>query len=264
VEASIAGAEGTWLEHRSYHTDQNGQTDTGVLVGDPSVTEGKTTRVDFVVDTCAATLRYYYRIPEAAKGQSVSFTFSSTDNNGQTATYRMGPYPVSKMDIALDLRFRNVERYISIQDMKVYTEAEAAANPDKIDLVYVWKNYNAQGIAFAHTFSAPAADEIYRAGLALPEGMNRNTKIRKGGPKDAHLARLHLEGIAQPAIYVDDIDFIQMKFDNMPNYALNLINEDGMWVETQDGEYRAYFFFKNFGGTGNVGGYLSMKRYKMK
>src|SRR5690606_22015264 len=59
VEASIPGAEGTYLEHHSYHTGSGGA-DVGVVVGNPSTTTGNVTTVDFTVDTCAASLRYYY------------------------------------------------------------------------------------------------------------------------------------------------------------------------------------------------------------
>src|SRR5690348_1615894 len=46
VEASIAGAAKTWLEHRSYSTGSAGQ-DVPVTVGTPSVTSGTKTTVTF-------------------------------------------------------------------------------------------------------------------------------------------------------------------------------------------------------------------------
>jgi hypothetical protein len=264
VEANIAGAAGTWMEHNSYHTDRAGQMDVPVRVGDPSVTDGKTTKVDFAVDTCAATLRYYYRIPEDAKGKSVSFTFSAQASNGETVSYQMGPYTVSKMDMKLDLTLSRANCYISIEDMAVYNEVQAAANPDKIDLVYLFRNYNSEGIEFQHAFAAPAADPMYLPDIVLPAGVTRNLKIRKGGIKDVHLARLYLKPVPeqQPNVYVDDIDLINVDLSNMPNYALNLIQDDGMWVETQDGKYKAYIYVNSVRTI--AGAVISMKRYTIK
>ena len=90
VEASIPGASGTFLENRSFYTNNSG-VDVGVPVGEPSVTNDKITVVNFNKDTSAATLRYYYVVPEAARGQAVSFTFSAKSSNGETVTYKMGP-----------------------------------------------------------------------------------------------------------------------------------------------------------------------------
>ena len=91
VEASIAGANGTWLEHRSYHTKLNG-IDTAIVVANPCVNTANITKVEFSVDTCAATLRYYYVIPEEAKGKTVSFTFSAVATNGEKVSIKMGEY----------------------------------------------------------------------------------------------------------------------------------------------------------------------------
>src|SRR5690606_1389874 len=86
VDASIPGAEGTYLEHRSYHTNGSGE-DVGVIVGEPSVTQGTSSRVNMVSDTNAVTLRYYYMIPEEARGKEVTFNFSANSSNGQTVNY---------------------------------------------------------------------------------------------------------------------------------------------------------------------------------
>src|SRR5688500_6191261 len=65
VEASVPGAAGTFLEHRSFSTNGSG-VDVPVTVGTPSVNSGPTTTVTFNRDTSAATLRYYYVVPEEA------------------------------------------------------------------------------------------------------------------------------------------------------------------------------------------------------
>ncbi len=262
VEASIPGAEGTWLEHRSYYTKLDG-IDTAIVVGNPSVTDGPITQVDYCVDTCAATLRYYYVIPEEAKGKQVTFTFSAQATNGETVSMSMGPYDIATMDMKLDLSLSAANCYISIEDMAVYNAAQAAEHPEKIDLVYLYRNYNVDTVAFNHAFVAPAADaQKYLPGVTLPAGVNRDTRIRDVGIKDAHLARLHLKNPpeAQPAIYIDDIDLRDMDMSNMPNWALDIATNDGMFIETQDGKYKAYIYANEM-KKGRAGGTISMKRY---
>ncbi|MDR1939040.1 MAG: DUF4466 family protein [Tannerellaceae bacterium] len=263
VEASIAGAEGTWMEHRSYYTDGSGS-DIPVLVGNPSVTSGTKTEVSFVTDTCAATLRYYYVIPAEAKGKQVEFTFSAQASNGETVSYRMGPYEISQMDMALDLIATDGDAcYISIADLAVYDAAGTAANAGKIDLVYLYRNI--PNITFAHALVSPAAEATYLQGITLPPGVGNNTPIKKVyGLRDQHLARM------QYGIYVDDPDFSALDFTDMPNYAINVKNEGGVWVETQDGKYRAYIYINTVNpGSSNPGipdnsAKISIKRYTMK
>ena len=185
---------------------------------------------------------------------------------------QMGPYTVASMDMKLDIALGGPVSYISIEDMAAYTAAEAATMPEKIDLVYFFESYTLaevegydQGVAFNHAFVAPAADaEKFLPDIKLPAGVNRNTKIRDVGIKDAHLARLHLKDSpeAQPAIFIDDIDLRDMDMSTMPNYALDLITNDGMFIETQDGKYKAYIYVNSV-RTGRVGATISMKRYTM-
>lgn len=262
VEASIAGADGTWLENHSYHTNLDG-TEEGVLVGNPSENIDNITKVEFSVDTCAATLRYYYVIPEEAKGKTVTFTFSGVASNGETVSMEMGEYQIASMDMKLDLALTTTKCYISIEDLAVYDAATAETIPDKIDLVFLYRDYTADTVKFDHAFVAPAADPVkYLPGVTLPAGVNRNTKIRDVGIKDAHLARLHLKtpAEAQPAIYIDDIDLRDMDMTNMPNWALDIITNDGMFVETQDGKYKAYIYANSM-RTGRTQGTISIKRY---
>src|SRR5215216_5731600 len=135
VEASIAGGTGTFLENKSYFSNSNGA-DVGITVGSASVTSGTTTTVTFNKDTSAATLRYYYVVPEEARGKTVSFTFSAKSSNGETVSYKMGPYNISKMDMVRNLAVSDGNlAYISISNMAVYNAANAVTNADKIDLV---------------------------------------------------------------------------------------------------------------------------------
>jgi hypothetical protein len=253
VEASIAGATGTYLENRSFYTNSSG-VDVPVLVGSPSVTVDKTTKMTYSVDTSAATLRYYYVIPEEARGQSVSFTFSVTSSDGKTASYKMGPYTISRMSIKRNLAVSNgVNAFISIEDMAVYNAAAAAATPGKIDLVYLFR---AAPTTFTHALVSPGADAAYLPGVVLPSGVNRSTKLRKVfNLQDRNLANL------QFGIYVDDIDLKNVDMVDMPNYAIGLRAEAGVWVETADKKYRAYIFINSINAAGTA--VISMLRYTL-
>lgn len=253
VEASIAGASGTFLEHRSFYTNSSG-VDVPVTIGTPSTTVDKLTKVTFNVDTNASTLRYNYVIPEEARGKSVSFTFTATSSDGKTATYKMGPYAISKMAIKKNLAVSNgVNAYISIEDMAVYNATAAATNAGKVDLVYL---YRATPTTFTHALVSPGADAAYLPGVTLPSGVNRSTKLRKVfGLQDRNLANL------QFGIYIDDIDFTQLDMVDMPNYALGLRAEAGVWVETTDKKYRAYIYVNSINAAGTA--VISILRYTL-
>ena len=256
VEATIPAATGTYLENRSFYTNASG-VDVGITVGSPSVTTDTKTVVTFTKDTCASTLRFFYTIPEAARGKSVSFTFSATASNGQTVTFAMGPYAVTKMDMKLDLvATDNKACYISIADMAIYDAATAVANADKIDLVYLYRAI--PGITFTHALVSPAASPEYLPGITLPAGVNKSTKMSKTWAlNDFNLARL------QYGIYIDDVDFQVLDFTNAPNFVLNLKAQAGTWVETADGKYRAYIYINAVNNTA-PSMTVSIKRYLMK
>ena len=176
VEANYAGATGTYLEHRSFYTNMSG-VDVPVIVGSPSSNTDKLTKMNFTVDTSASTLRYYYVIPEEARGKTVSFTFTANSSDGKSANYKMGPYTISKMAIKKNLAVSNgVNAYISIEDMAVYNATAAATNAGKVDLVYL---YRATPTTFTHALVSPGADAAYLPGVTLPSGVNRSTKLRK-------------------------------------------------------------------------------------
>lgn len=253
VEASIAGATGTFLENRSFYTNGSG-VDVGVTVGSPSVNEGTKTTVNFTVDTSAATLRYSYVVPEEARGKTVSFTFSAKSSNGETVTTTMGPYTVAKMDMVRLLSVKTDSAYISIADLKVYDPKTAATNASKIDLVYLYRNITTS--AFSHALVSPAADTAYLPNVKLPTGLTNSTKMQKVfNLQDFNLARL------QFGIYIDDLDFQQLDLTNAPNYAINLRAEAGVWVQTADGKYKAYVFINSVTATGTA--VISIKRYAL-
>ena len=227
VEATIAGAEATYLDNKSYSTNSSGQ-DVGVAVGGVSVNAGNKTTVTFTKDTMAATLRYFYRIPTSAKGKEVSFKFTAKASNGQTVSYSMGPYKVAEMDMVLDLDVKDsTAAYISIEDMAVYGPAAAATNAAKIDLVYLYRVV--PNITFLHALVAPTA-KTYLPGVTLPAGVNRTAKVSKvWALRDFHLARL------QYGVYIDDLDFQELNIAAAPDFAINMRAETGAWVETADG-----------------------------
>jgi hypothetical protein len=255
VEASIDGAAGTWLENNSYYTNNSG-VDVGVPVGSPSVTTKNITTVTFNKDTNAVTLRYYYIIPDAAKGQTVSFTFSAESSDGETVSYKMGPYTISKMDMKRNIAISDGNvAYISIADMAAYNATDAAAKAGSIDLVYLYRNLTTS--AFNHALVSPAADPQYLPGITLPTGVNRSTNERKAfNLQDYNLAQL------QYGIYIDDLDFQQLNVSNEPNFAINLKQEAGVWVETADHKYRAYIYFNSVNNT-TKSAVISMKRYAL-
>jgi uncharacterized protein DUF4466 len=255
VVASIPGATGTYLENNSYYTNASG-VDVGVPIGSPSVTVGDKTTVTFTKDTMAATLRYFYVIPEAARGKTVSFTFSATSSNGESVSYSLGPYTIAKMDMIRNITVTDGNAfYISISDTTVYTSATAAANAAKIDLIYLYRVIANK--TFLHALVAPAADPQYLPGITLPAGVNKNTKILKVfNLQDFQLARL------QNGIYIDDLDFQQLDLASAPNFAINMKAEAGVWVETADGKYRAYIYVNSVNNTAKSA-VISMKRYAL-
>lgn len=256
VEASIAGAEGTFLEHNSYHTNSSG-VDVPVKIGEPSTTDGRFTTVKFTVDTVAAALRYHYVIPEEARGKEVTFKFTANAADGRTVSMKMGPYQISKQYMTRNITLTEARCYISIEDMAAYTLEEARLIPEKIDIVYLWRNKTNQGVDFGHTFAAPAADPEWLDGMVIPSDMNRDVKLRKEwGIIDGHLTDEPDYGT-----YIDDIDFVTIKLDDMPDYCVNMKEKGGMWIQTADGKYRGYIYINSLNTTS--GGVISIKRYNM-
>ncbi|MDR1683661.1 MAG: DUF4466 family protein [Candidatus Symbiothrix sp.] len=255
VEASIAGASGTYLENHSYHTGSGGE-NVGIEIGSPSVTDGIATEVVFTRDTCASTLRYYYIVPEEARGKQVSFKFSASDSNGKQVSYDMGPYNISEMDMKLDMALTN-NSYFSISDMAVYNATQAAENPDKIDLVYLFRTM--RGVTFRHAFVSPTAENAdYLPNLTLPAGVGNSTKFMKVyASADQQLARNEF------GVFVDDLDLREINLSNAPDYGINIAQNAGAWLETADGKYRAYIYVNKASET--VGGMtISIKRLKIK
>jgi hypothetical protein len=252
VEASIAGAPATWLENKTYYSNNSG-VDIPTLIGAPSVNTGNKTVVTFNKDTMASTLRYYYYPPEEARGKPVTFKFTAKSSNGETATYSMGPYNVSKMDMALNLTpVDGAACYISIADTAIYTAAQAVTKADKIDLVYVYRP-----APYNHSFVSPGANAQYLPGVTLPAGVNKVSKLVKAwGLRDQQLSDL------QFGIFIDDLDFQKLDLGDAADFAINMKAEAGIWVETADKKYRAYIFLKALNNTTKTAT-ICIKRYTM-
>ena len=242
VEASIAGAAGTYIDNKSYSTNSSGA-DVGVVIAEPSTTTDKVTEVVFNTDVSAATLRYYYKIPEEARGKAVTFKFSAKSSNGETVVYQTAAYEIRRMDMQLDLIAKDAANcYISIADMKTYDAAFAAANPGKIDLVYLYRALT--NVTYAHSLVAPSADPIYLPSFTLPAGLTNRSKIVKAFTvRDQQLARI------QYGVFVDDADLLAKDFDSAPDFAINLRAEGGIWVQTADGKYNAYIYINSVNNT---------------
>jgi len=242
VEASIAGASGTYLENKSYSTNSSG-VDVGAVVGSPSTTTDKVTQVMFNTDIQATTLRYYYKIPEEARGKTVSFKFSAKSSNGETIIYQTESYEVRKMDMQLDLVAKDAAAcFISIADMKVYDAAFAAANPSKIDLVYLYRVI--ANTTYGHSLLAPTANQIYLPGITLPAGLVNKTKLVKAfAVRDQQLARI------QYGVFVDDVDLLTKDFSDAPDFAINLTAEGGVWVQTADSKHNAFVYVNSVNNT---------------
>lgn len=253
VEATIAGAEGTRFDPNSYNTDNSGK-DIPVLVCSESQTSGPKTSITFSADTCAATLRYYYVIPEAARGKQVSFKFSVKSSNGQSAEFELGPYDISKMDMTIKKELVNGEAcYLSFHQegeaVHVYTAEEASSASD-IDLVYVYSTL----ADVTHAFFTPAAPADLHPGVTLPSGMANSKLVRVYNLQDRQLSDLN------NAKYIDDLDFRQKDFSGAQSYALRMGEQYGAWVETADGKYRAYVYVNSVAANKMT---ISVKRYKM-
>lgn len=253
VWASIAGAEGTYLNPNSYYTDSNGM-DIGVPVAEESKLDGNSCITSFVKDTCAATLRYFYKIPEAARNQEVSFRFSVTASNGEVQSFSMGPYKISKMDMVKNLLLTAGDRcYLSIADMKVYSETEINTTPDLASHVDLMFGTSPNSVIGAGLFAPSAPDEYKNGIVTTPAGAVADTKIMKAwGVRDQQLSDL------QWAVFVDDVDLTSLSFDQATNFSLQLKAENGIWVETADRKYRAYLFINKIANNQMT---IGMKRY---
>lgn len=252
VEASIPGASKTGFGLDSYYTNSGG-VDIPERVAKDTVTTGKISSV-VIIDTCAATLRFYYVIPEAARGKTVSFKFSCTSNNGETVRYSTPEYSISKMDIQRNTVLSNgTSCYFSLKQMKAFTKAEVDANAElakEIDLVYYYQS----AIGIGHVLACPATPAEYLYNTVIPDSCKNDSRIsRRRDVRDSQLGSIKAE-------FVDDLDFEGLNMDNTPNFVFNLIKDNGLFVVSNDGKYKAFLLVNSTDNT-NKKITVSIKRY---
>lgn len=289
VIASIAGAAGTNFEPWSWFTARNTMTVNGVSYkGGDDVplktvkdfdTNGSVStatmedKIDEIytkpyvaygtnqVDLIAATIRYFYVVPEEAKGKSISFEFKSESTTGATASYRTPSYTVSRMDMKRLIQMESEGAcYFSIADMAAYTKDEVVAQnlAGKIDFIYI---YQAQlnGFTYKHSFVSPATDPKYIAidGIVLSGSTNKTPMEKRANVRDAQLKG------SIPNVYIDDIDFQTLDLGEAVDYVLNFSKDDGAFMKTADGKYAAYVYVNEVKDN-DAAMTVSIKRYPLQ
>lgn len=254
VEASIPGASKTGFGLDSYYTNSGG-VDIPVRVAKDTATIGKISSV-VIIDTCAATLRFYYVIPEAARGKTVSFKFSCTSNNGETVTYTTPEYTISKMDIQRNtILTSGGSCYFSLKQMKAFTKVEVDASTElakEIDLVYFYQTTT----GIAHVLACPTTSSEYLYSAVIPDSCKNETKIsRRRDVRDLQLGSVKAE-------FVDDLDFEVLNMDNTPNFVFNLIKDNSLFVVSNNGKYKAFLLINSTDNT-NKKMTISIKRYSL-
>ncbi|MCQ2184302.1 MAG: DUF4466 family protein [Bacteroidales bacterium] len=256
VECSFPGAEGTFLEHRAYSTDDYGQ-DLPHQIGNPCTESGSKYTVEFVRDTTAATLRFYYVIPEEARGKDVSFHFTCTASTGETVSYDIEPCHVRNMTMKLDIKMTQAQCYFSLATLEAYTAAQAEFNEIPIDFVWGYSTDFADK-SNRSTFINPACVgeftdffDIKTSGLK----MNDTRKMYKFNIIEPQLGRQEFDGF-----YIDDRDFLSLDLNCDTHWIPGINNRTGFWVETADGKYRAYIYCNAVSADNCT---VSVKRYTM-
>lgn len=265
VTASIPGAAGTGFEIVTHRTVN--AVDLTTTVGANAVTSGATSSVT-IIDTGATTLRYKYVVPEAARGQQVSFNFSVSNKAGDNASTATPAYTISGMDMARLITMVGTptgSRFFSLADMRSYTQAEVDAGnlSGKIDFIYGYiATVSPSGTAYTygHALYSPAATAYYPTGFTIPAAWTKNSTPmeKKSG---ATLYDGQLKGDVNSSIYVDDLDLIEQKFDGSPNYAITLANDNSIFMKTADGKYTAYIYVNTVTNATSTG-IFSIKRIK--
>ena len=203
----------------------------------------------------AATVRYYYNVPEEARGKEVSFKFESK-TAGSSSSISTPSYKISKMDMARLIRMvQGGACYFSISDMKAYTQAEVEAQnlSSKIDFVYSYKA-TVNTFAYGHSFVSPSAQPVYLADAVIPANWTKNKTFME---KRIDLFDAQLKG-SMPNIYIDDVDFQTLKLDNALDFTLNLAQDQGAFMKTADGKYAAYIYVNKVEANAVT---VSIKRY---
>jgi|GEM_PF-73290 len=290
VTASIAGGEGTIFDLNSYYTHRlatelviNGVTyrsgdEVPLRTVKETSTNGSLTtatmedKIDEIylkpsvpygankVDMIAATVRYYYTVPEEARGKEVSFTFSSKSSDGESASVRTPSYKISKMDMKRLIDLTSADRcYFSIENMAAYTKAEVEARnlADKIDFIYIYQD-KLGDYDYGHTFVSTGTDPKYVAIPSLiPSGW---TKVSTPMERRIDVRDAQLKG-SIPNVFIDDVDFETLNLEKAVDYTFGILKDQGAFMKTADGKYAAYIYVNSVDNNGEMT--ISIKRLKL-
>lgn len=262
VEASIDGFAGTGFSRYSIYTDRSTGIDKNVLTVKDSITNGSVSTVQ-LVDTNAVTLRYYYVIPESARGKKVYFEFSGINTSGNKVSIRTPEYTISKMDMKRNILLKDGGAcYFSIADMTAYTKEQVDAQnlSGKIDFVYLYKaTMGNSGGTFGHSIVS-LANGNYLTSLSIPNAWTKLvTKMEKriDNMKDGQLKG------APPTVFIDDIDLESPQFNNAADYAITLSADQGALVQTENKAYTSYVYVNKVDNAKKEMT-ISIKRLKIK
>ena len=262
--ANIPGATGTFWEPFTWRTTTGGVNVSKVVAKDMSTVGNTSTAV--IIDTNATTLRYFYTIPEASRGQNVSFEFSAQNSLGQTVSVKTPTYRVTKMDMVRNITLvgsATGARYFSIADGKAYTLAEVEANnlSAKIDFVYAYAatiTPTTTAYPYGHSFVSPSVTGYFPAGFTINPAWTKATTLmeRKIGNT---LYDGQLKNDANVGIYVDELDLAQQEFNGSAAFAITMTQDAGIFMKTADGRHVAFIYINSV-NNGTSTAVISMKR----
>ena len=238
ITASFPGAEGTGIAMNSRYTNPNNGEEEEVRIATETSTEGTVSKA-YIVDTIAATIRYFYVVPKEAKGNKIRFHFRSITEGGE-ATIQSPEYTVSSVEIFKNLSLSSGERNcFSLETMQSYSVAqvEELGIADKIDFIYTFKSTMGSGWSFAHGLVAPSNEKGYLYPVEIPSGATNRTLMEKRYWPDG---QLKTSGV--PTIYVDEIDLRQAALDGVTTHAYELGQDQGVLIKSHDQKYIAYLY----------------------
>ena len=238
VTASFPGAEGTGIAINSRYTNPDNGEEEEVRIATETSTEGTVSKA-YIVDTVAATIRYFYVVPEVARGSKIKFHFRSITGTGE-ATVQSPEYTVSNVEIFKNLSLSSGERScFSLETMQSYSVAqvEEMGIAGKIDFIYTYKPTMGSGWSFAHGLVSPSNEKGYLYPVEIPSGAANRTLMEKRYWPDG---QVNTSGV--PTIYVDEIDLRQAALDGVTAHAYELGQDQGVLIKSHDGKYIAYLY----------------------
>lgn len=208
VIASIPGAAGTGFEPFSWRTVN--AVNISSAVARDCITKNEVSSAVFI-DTNASTLRYFYVVPEEARGKEISFQFSCDNQSGDHANFKLPSYKVAQMTMKKNITMvatATGARYFSIEDMKAYTLAEVQSSnlSAKIDFVYAYSPTIAvgtQSYTYAHAFVSANEANYFPSGFTIPGTWTKNSTSME---KKLNVWDGQLAGSTNMDIFVDDLD----------------------------------------------------------